>query len=69
MLEFFGVSLAVVEFVGGLVIATVGWQMLVGEAGKDSENAAGQDAEDIYFSLLAFPLLAGPGAGGDARTR
>ena len=62
VLEFFHISLAAIEFVGGLVIAYVGWEMLIGDAGKDPGNAEGEDADEIYFSPLAFPLLAGPGA-------
>lgn len=71
VLDFFEISLAAIEFVGGLVIAYVGWEMLIGDAGKEPEPgsveaAAGTepaaDREEIYFSPLAFPLLAGPGA-------
>ncbi len=63
ILDFFGVSLAAVEFVGGLVIGWVGWEMLSARPVRDAE--AEQPAEgdlDIALTPLAFPLLAGPGA-------
>jgi multiple antibiotic resistance protein len=60
VLDFFGVSLAAIEFVGGLVIAVVGWEMLTQSAVEELE---GPDREDeVFFSPIAFPLLAGPGA-------
>jgi multiple antibiotic resistance protein len=65
VLDFFGVSLAGVECVGGLVIGWVGWQMLMDTPSRDLEETdppATPADRDISFSPLAFPLLAGPGA-------
>ena len=66
VLDFFSVSLAAVEFVGGLVIGWVGWGMLTQPietpSGAAAEPDAGEEVEDIAFIPLAFPLLAGPGA-------
>ncbi len=62
LLDFFGVSLAAVEFVGGLVIGWVGWQMLMDAPSRDLDEKAAPADRDISFSPLAFPLLAGPGA-------
>jgi multiple antibiotic resistance protein len=60
-LEYFGISLAAVEVVGGLVLGFTGWQMLVqGLEGLDP--ASGGGSGDVYFTPMAFPLLAGPGA-------
>lgn len=60
VLDFFGISLAAIEFVGGLVIAAVGWEMLT-QSAQEELDAAERD-EDVYFTPIAFPLLAGPGA-------
>ena len=56
----FGVSLAAVEAVGGLLVGYVGWQM----ATQPIEHPTGDEHEgsDIFLHPLAFPLLAGPGA-------
>ncbi len=62
VLDFFGVSLAAVEFVGGLVIGWVGWQMLMDTPSRDLDETPAPADRDISFSPLAFPLLAGPGA-------
>jgi len=58
VLDFFGISLAAIEFVGGLIVGYVGWQMLSQSAGVQTSEEEGE----VYFSPLAFPLLAGPGA-------
>lgn len=63
VLDFFDVSLAAVEFVGGLVIGWVGWEMLTQPLKVAyEENEVPDDGREIFFSPLAFPLLAGPGA-------
>jgi multiple antibiotic resistance protein len=61
VLEYFGISLAAVEVVGGLVFGYMGWQMLFQSSGLPGPepHASGSD---IYFTPMAFPLLAGPGA-------
>lgn len=60
ILEFFGISLAAVEVVGGLIIGYVGWDMAVGHLPEVDE--AELDRKDVYFHPMAFPMLAGPGA-------
>ncbi|MCB0828133.1 MAG: MarC family protein [Solirubrobacterales bacterium] len=62
VLDFFGVSLPAVEFVGGLVIGWVGWQMLMESPSQELDQADGPAGRDISLTPLAFPLLAGPGA-------
>ena len=63
ILDFFGVSLAAVEFVGGLVIGWVGWEMLrSAQLSKTGAEDVAPGEVDIAVSPLAFPLLAGPGA-------
>lgn len=65
LLEFFGISLAAIEFVGGLVLGYVGWTMTIGSSEAstaDDDQLAAEAAREIYFTPLTFPLLAGPGA-------
>jgi multiple antibiotic resistance protein len=61
ILEYFGISLAAVEVVGGLVLGYAGWQMLAQPIESQHPEEDDSDA-DIYFTPMAFPLLAGPGA-------
>jgi multiple antibiotic resistance protein len=65
ILRFFGLSLAVVQVAGGLVLAAMGWGLL---NTQDPETAAaGPDASavaslnDKVFYPLTFPITAGPG--------
>ena len=71
VLEFFGVSQAIVQFAGGAVVAAIGWSVL---NQKDAESAT-KDAnaqmagrrvtatvlESKAFYPLTFPVTAGPG--------
>jgi multiple antibiotic resistance protein len=67
LLEFFGISLPVVQVAGGLVLASMGWNLLnQREVKADPDRTA--VAEDSYGSLeqkifypLTFPVTAGPG--------
>ncbi|MGB9360248.1 MAG: MarC family protein [Candidatus Sulfotelmatobacter sp.] len=65
LLAFFGISLPVVQFAGGLVLAAMGWQLL-NEKYKDEKAATAADTgigpvEDKIFYPLTFPITAGPG--------
>ena len=67
LLTFFGISLPVVQFAGGLVVAAMGWQLL-NEQTKNEAAAKTQTAEDNsgpledkIFYPLTFPITAGPG--------
>jgi multiple antibiotic resistance protein len=67
LLEFFGISLPVVQVAGGLVLASMGWSLLnqqETEANPKAEEVkdAGADslAEKIFYPLT-FPLTVGPG--------
>jgi len=64
LLNFFGISLPVVQLAGGLVLAAMGWRML-----DQSENADGQGTSSVcdvgtlerkIFFPLTFPISAGP---------
>jgi multiple antibiotic resistance protein len=76
ILSFFSISLPVVQFAGGLVLAAMGWQLLNGgnndkNTDKDTDNAdakspttsarhRGSLDEQIFYPLT-FPITAGPG--------
>jgi multiple antibiotic resistance protein len=61
VLNFFDVSLAAVEVVGGLIIGYTGWDMAMHPQRLDQSDESGDEGE-VFFHPLAFPLLAGPGA-------
>ena len=70
VLEFFGVSLSIVQFAGGIVVAAIGWSMLnqedVNSAKKDADaqmagHGVTRDDESRAFYPLTFPVTAGPG--------
>ncbi len=70
ILNFFGISLPIVQVSGGLVITAMGWSLL---NQKDSESSAEKlqtevevedisgDLSDRVFYPFTFPLTAGPG--------
>ena len=66
IMEFFGVSIQVVQFAGGLVVASLGWKLL-GEDVEDSRASSPAAANDggtagKAFYPLTLPLTVGPGA-------
>src|SRR5215469_12568234 len=65
LLSFFGISLPVVQLAGGLVLASMGWQLL---QQKETDTSSAVEASDIsghigdkIFYPLTFPITAGPG--------
>ena len=64
ILEFFGISLVVVQIAGGLVVAATGWGLL---NQKDDDSAGSQapatleDALEHAFYPLTLPITVGPG--------
>jgi multiple antibiotic resistance protein len=65
VLEFFGVSLPVVQVGGALVVISVGWGMLMAkeEVGDTTRrNVPGSDAFGRAFYPLTLPLTVGPGS-------
>ncbi|WP_047495443.1 MarC family protein [Terriglobus sp. TAA 43] len=72
ILNFFGISLPIVQVAGGIVIAAIGWSVL---NAKDSEASANDKREEAQLSSLrrfdslqdkafypfTFPVTAGPG--------
>jgi len=67
VLSFFGVSLPVVQVGGGLIVASVGWTMLL-QKDQPRQGASGpvqpQDDNDFHaaFYPLTLPLTVGPGS-------
>jgi len=70
VLEFFGISLSIVQFAGGGVVAAIAWSMLNqtdAEAPVHDANAqmagstVAHDVESRAFYPLTFPVTAGPG--------
>ena len=73
ILNFFGISLPIVQFSGGIVICAVAWSMLNGDstaapgasdaaAHTSQRNKAGGEAlAQMAFYPLTFPITAGPG--------
>jgi multiple antibiotic resistance protein len=63
VLEFFGISLAALRIAGGLIVAHTAWAMVTASSRltpAEKTEAVGKD--DIAFSPMAMPMLAGPGA-------
>ena len=65
LLNFFGISLPVVQLAGGFVLAAMGWRILDQSESADGQRAsptgdAGRLDEKIFFPLT-FPISAGPG--------
>lgn len=65
ILEFFGISLPVVQVGGGLIVISTGWSMLQqGDGDKRRELDRGLPPEGVYgkaFYPLTLPLTTGPG--------
>lgn len=67
LLEFFGISLPVVQVAGGLVLASMGWSLLNQKESGARPEADGveetglKSLEDKIFYPLTFPLTVGPG--------
>lgn len=72
VLQFFGISIEILQFVGGAVVAAMGWQLLnkpeeMRETRDPSMAQAAQDCVATYwqsqaFYPLTFPFTVGPGS-------
>lgn len=65
VLHFFGITIPALRVAGGLIIFRSGWQLLNVTHKKEVRGSVERDGEsrdDISFSPLAMPLLAGPGS-------
>lgn len=72
ILNFFGISLPIVQFAGGMVIAAMGWSVLneqdasAGSRKKQEEtevrdDTRARDYEQKVFYPFTFPITSGPG--------
>jgi multiple antibiotic resistance protein len=64
ILTFFGISINALKIAGGLMISRSGFLLLNAKHKKDIKGKIMEESlekEDISFSPLAMPLLAGPG--------
>jgi multiple antibiotic resistance protein len=65
VLNFFGVSIHALKIAGGIIISRSGFQLLNAQHKSDVKGPIEDESrmkEDISFSPLAMPLLAGPGS-------
>jgi multiple antibiotic resistance protein len=65
ILNFFGVSIHALKIAGGIIISRSGFQLLNAQHKSDVQGPIEDESrlkEDISFSPLAMPLLAGPGS-------
>ncbi|HEY1428477.1 MAG TPA: MarC family protein [Candidatus Tumulicola sp.] len=63
VLEFFGISLSALRIAGGLIVAHTAWTMVTASSKMTpTESAEAVSKDDIAFSPMAMPMLAGPGA-------
>jgi multiple antibiotic resistance protein len=65
ILGFFGISINALKIAGGIVISRSGFLLLNAKHKKDIKGKVKKESlekEDISFSPLAMPLLAGPGS-------
>ena len=65
LLHFFGITIPALRVAGGLINFRSGWQLLNVTHKKEVKNNLNEEndkKEDISFSPLAMPLLAGPGS-------
>lgn len=71
ILKFFGISLPIVQFAGGIVIAAMGWSVLNERDARATSNKKKQEAdenekpehdfEQEIFYPFTFPITSGPG--------
>jgi multiple antibiotic resistance protein len=66
LLTFFGISLPVIQVAGGLVLASMGWNLLNQPDAPDLTQSTGQsnslqELDSKAFYPFTFPLTAGPG--------
>src|SRR5262249_42689214 len=66
ILQFFGISLPVVQVGGGFIVISIGWTMLK-QGGEDEQSELPQhiQAQDLYRQAcypLTLPLTVGPGS-------
>ncbi|MBV6627547.1 MAG: NAAT family transporter [Rivularia sp. (in: Bacteria)] len=63
ILGHFGISLGVLRIAGGIIVAKIGWNLVViDKTLTTDEEIAAQKKDNISFTPMAIPLISGPGA-------
>ena len=68
ILNFFGISLPVVQVAGGITLAAMGWKLLNQERAQDEQKPPEVDGPNLQslqqkiFYPFTFPITAGPGS-------
>jgi MarC family membrane protein len=63
VLNFFGISLPVLQIAGGLIVANTAWGMVTGgNRITPEESKEANTKEDISLTPMAMPMLSGPGS-------
>src|SRR6202165_1158785 len=63
VLNFFGISLPVLQIAGGLIVANTAWSMVTGDSRMTAaESSEATTKEDISLTPMAMPMLSGPGS-------
>jgi MarC family membrane protein len=63
VLNFFGISLPVLQIAGGLIVANTAWGMVTGgHRITQEENDEAATKEEISLTPMAMPMLSGPGS-------
>src|SRR5437762_3453854 len=63
VLEFFGISVPVVQVGGGLVVSALGWRLLQDPSATDKpSHAPAEPRRNLAFYPLTMPLTVGPGS-------
>jgi multiple antibiotic resistance protein len=65
IMGFFGLSIPGLRIAGGLLVAGIGFKMLMGSSSTASDDPGEAEARakrDVSFSPLAMPMLSGPGS-------
>jgi len=63
ILDFFGISIPVIQLAGGIVVAATGWSLLNQKDDNDAEQSPAtlDDAMEHAFYPLTLPITVGPG--------
>jgi len=62
IVDFFGISIPGIRAAGGLIILAIGFRMLFPAPRAAGDGAVAAPDQDVAFSPLAMPSLAGPGS-------
>jgi len=63
ILDFFGISLGVLQMAGGLLVGQTGWQMMFNSSPSSTlSNDESTQTRDISLIPMAIPIVSGPGA-------